>query len=792
MTVSKVQEAKRLYDLGFGVHWLRPNDKIPVKPGWTSDERDPYGLLKQDYVKGYNIGTKLGKPSHVGLGYLAVIDVDVKGSEKRHRKNAEAWVRENLPGLLDEAPITLSGRGNGSMHIWLLTEEPLESRKLFASNEEVEVYMPSAKSTTRQLEVLGKKKVQEGWRLRPAFEIDFMSKGRQVVLPPSTHPDTGKEYRWKRPITSTDDLQVVDVEKLIEALPAKKSVGRPKGGTVTTKHEIVDVDESVLDMRLEPKVLAGIYEGEGVNDRSAFCLTIALSMVRARFTDAEILGVLTKREFFIGDVAFEHAKTTNRYRAARWAHDYCVRKARTEADAAEVFKAEVKVYETLEEGEAKKQLKRVVTDLGQADWKRYLDRDGNDKLKPTYKNVRLILENAVGTDVFRRDVFAMRDYYGKDTPWGGTCGEMLNDDDPVLIKDWFAHKWKIEPHVNVVNEVMVSVCKANVYHPVREYLESLEWDGVPRISTWLKDYLGAEGKEPYLSAVSRKFLVAAVARVFEPGKKFDHMLILEGLQGIGKSTVGNILAGDSWFLDSLPDLTDKDAALNLQGIWVCEMGELANLRRSDVEVTKAFITRRVDKVRPPYGKRYIESRRQCVFFGTTNAEEYLKDKTGNRRFWPVKVNDVDFAALSRDRDQLWAEALFVYDMVGEKLYLEGEAKEQAGGEQEDRVTEDESDVIYSALSVWWLKLKKARKARAKEAGETLPALKFQLIELFEDFANAEDGVTVSPPLKNYRLDNFKLQQAANALRRLGLVKVKIKGRCWWREQRLVKAVNQFV
>lgn len=784
MILSKLGEAKRLHAMGYAVHWLRPNSKVPVETGWSGDNKDTIQSLIKKYVKGNNVGTKLGKPSKIGKNYLAVIDVDVKGSEKKHKKSAEAWIEETFPGLLATAPITLSGRGNGSMHIWLVVEKPMDSRALFQSSEEVEVFMPSVKSTARQIEVLGAKKVKEGWRLRPAFEIDFMCAGRQVVLPPSVHPDTGKEYKWGRPIEDASSLPLIDIDSILETLPERKrlSAGRPKGGTVT-KQKIKDPDEMELETRLTPEVLSGIYDGENVEDRSAYCLTIALSMVRAKFKDSEILGVLTNREYFIGDVAFQHAKTTNRHRAARWAFDYCVRKARAEVDVSKDFDCEVVVYDTLTPEKAKKQLKEVVSDLGQVDWKKKLDRTDQDKVKPTFKNVKLIIENVVGQKTFVFDEFSRAQTYGLNTPWGGVLGEKIEDADEIKIKDWFSTSgFKFEPNTNLVAEVITQICTSNSFHPVREYLEGIEWDGVNRLDGWLQTYLGAEGDERYLSAVGRKFLVAAVARVYEPGKKFDHMPIFEGLQGIGKSTVGRILAGDKWFYDSELNMNDKDSALNLQGQWIVEMGELANINRQDVRVIKSFVVRQVDKVRPPYGKRMVEIARQCVFFGTTNDDNYLKDKTGNRRFWPVCIPKgavIDLEGLKADRDQLWAEALNVYDL-GEELFLDKEVEAIARGVQETRVIEDTSDVMIDKLQEWKEAIMKARKAYKISNGGKIKPLTFRLIDLFGDFSSEEHGVNITPPLKDYKFDNnLHLQLAAIALKRLGFENYRVgKGKKW--------------
>lgn len=786
MSLSKLGEAKRLHAMGFAIHWLRPNSKVPVESGWTDDKpRDTIKELVKKYQKGFNVGVKLGEPSLVNKKYLSAIDVDIKGTNPKYRRQAIEWIEKNIPGLFGKTPSTLSGRGNGSMHIWVLVDEPMESHKLTSSSEIIEVHMPSTKASRADVEALGKKKTDAGWRRRPAWEVDFMCAGRQVVLPPSIHPDSGKNYRWGKPIEEARDIKFVDLQSLFDDIPKKKSDnGRPRGSSPKKDFDITDPDEMVLERRLKPEVIAGIYEGEGVEDRSAYCLTIALSMVRAKFKDADILGVLTNSEYFIGSVAYEHAKTSNRQRAARWVQDYCIAKARKEADASFEFDCEVKIYNTLSKEKAEKQLKRVTTDLGQVDWKKKLDRTDQDKVKPTFKNLKLIITNIVGANTFVFNEFSRHQTYGLNTPWGGVAGQSIEDVDEVRIKDWFANsQWKIEPNTNLVGEVITQICTSNSFHPVKDYLESLAWDGEPRLSTWMQTYLGAVGDETYLSAVSKKFLVAAVARIYEPGRKFDHMPIIEGMQGKGKSTVGRILAGEKWFYDSELNLHDKDSALNLQGQWIIEMGELANINRADVRTIKSFVVRQVDKVRPPYGKRMIESARQCVFFGTTNDDSYLKDKTGNRRFWPIEIPDdaeIDLEGLKRDRDQLWAEAMIAYE-CGETLYLAKDVESLAKVVQESRVVEDASDGMLDRIRGWKIAVIKARKAHRKNTGKKPQPLRFKLGDLFEEFSSEETGVNIPPPLKDYKPDNnAHLQWAATALRKLGFEKYASNGRNWWR------------
>src|SRR4051794_13268130 len=224
------------------------------------------------------------------------------------------------------------------------------------------------------------------------------------------------------------------------------------------------------------------------------------------------------------------------------------------------------------------------------------------------------------------------------------------------------------------------VATQHPHRPVREYLDGLEWDGTERLDSWLATCLGAmaePGREAYLRQIGRKSLIQAVARIAEPGCKADHMPVLRGPQGIGTSSAIRALAvREEWFADEIADLGSKDAAQDLAGKWVIEVPELAAIRGREVERVKAFTSRSTDHYRPSYGRRSQDHPRQCVFFGTTNADTYLQDETGNRRSWPITAGEIDLAALIRDRDQLWAEAVAAY-RAGETWWLDREAERAA-------------------------------------------------------------------------------------------------------------------
>jgi predicted P-loop ATPase len=244
----------------------------------------------------------------------------------------------------------------------------------------------------------------------------------------------------------------------------------------------------------------------------------------------------------------------------------------------------------------------------------------------------------------------------------GRTPRPVTDSDINDLQHWVQYAGLRKVTKATVQQV-VDICAAkHTYHPIRDWLDDLRWDGGYRLDSWLTVYLGAE-PNPYTSSVGAMFLISMVARIFAPGCKADHMIVLEGDQGTLKSTACKVLAGEAYFSDDLPPIESKDAKQHLAGKWLIEIAEMHAFTRAEINHLKSFITRTEEKYRRPWGDNDVAEKRQCIFIGTTNADSYLRDETGGRRFWPVKtgaIKAIDIEALKRDRDQLFAEAVNRY------------------------------------------------------------------------------------------------------------------------------------
>jgi putative DNA primase/helicase len=245
------------------------------------------------------------------------------------------------------------------------------------------------------------------------------------------------------------------------------------------------------------------------------------------------------------------------------------------------------------------------------------------------------------------------------------------DVDTVRACSWLARKYGVDFSIGGIEAAVSVVAERTIVHPVRDWLDSLRWDGKPRLGGLFVDYFGAFDS-PYARGVGARFAIGAVARIYQPGSKVDCTPVLEGPQGRGKSTGMQKLVGAQWYFDSPFTMGDKDGYQQLRGKWVGELGELHSLSRSDMNRAKTFLTATADTYRPSYARRAKDFKRQCVFCGNTNnTAPWLRDETGNRRFWPIRCGTIDLAAIERDRGQLWAEARARYES-GERWHVDTE------------------------------------------------------------------------------------------------------------------------
>ena len=325
------------------------------------------------------------------------------------------------------------------------------------------------------------------------------------------------------------------------------------------------------------------------------------------------------------------------------------------------------------------------------DWAGQLTCNKNGKFDNTINNVQLIMEHDAGLrGKYFYDTFKERMTVCGDLPWCKLADRMTTtwtDTDDAGLRNFLEIKYEIVNTMKIGDAVLLAM-QSCMRHPVREYLLGLKWDGVARADTIFIDYLGAEDTE-YTRTVTRKALIGAVARIMQPGCKHDHILVLVGPQGCRKSTTLAKL-GKSWFSDSFYTVQGKEAYEQIQGFWLIEMGEMAATRKAELESIKQFVSKQSDSYRAAYAKRTQERPRQCAFFGTTNDDEFLRDATGGRRFWPVTVTDKgretgDYFT-AEIVDQVWAEIVMRYS-AGENWYLDNAKIEAVARQIQDAHTE---------------------------------------------------------------------------------------------------------
>jgi hypothetical protein len=478
---------------------------------------------------------------------------------------------------------------------------------------------------------------------RRAWEIELFGTSKQAVLPPSIHPDTGQPYRWQRQIDFAlvslgigptlhfhqDPLPEVEADKAEPNWPRIRSALEAIPGDGADYHEWVSIGMA-------------LHGAAGGSDE-AFAMWCDWAKQDPRFNEREHRAKWRsfKRSGTGIGTLFHIAKEHG------WTPPEPVYEFDDLPALPEPAKPKIGIM---------------------------LARNGDPK--PTLHNAILVLKKVNRDQGYSIRKNAMT---GQDEWRAGP----INDADLGLIRVAIEQAGMHVAGAELTASAVRAVAELNSYHPVRDWLAALPpHDGRPRLDGWLTDYMGAEAT-PYSRAVGRAFLVAMVARVMQPGCKHDHVLVLGGSQGIGKSTACQILGG-AWAGDNMPSIRDgaKEAGLYLKGHWLVELAELAPSRKAEAEDLKAFLSRSTDEIRAPYARRADVVPRQCVFVGTTNETAFLKDVTGGRRFWPVTCGaKIETEALARDREQLFAEAFAAFN-AREVWHLTPEMERQASLEQE--------------------------------------------------------------------------------------------------------------
>ena len=341
----------------------------------------------------------------------------------------------------------------------------------------------------------------------------------------------------------------------------------------------------------------------------------------------------------------------------------------------------------------------MASNVGFDGWKGNLTRTEKGKLQSSLGNAQIILTN----DRSWNDVLAYNEFLGdivtrKLPPWpkdlkpqGLKIGEWV-DNDTARAAIWIERTYGVAVKKTDVGMALRVVAERRKFHPIREWLDGLKWDRFRRCDNFLTKCAGADDT-PYVRAVAKNFLIGAVARIYQPGAQVDSMPVFEGKQGVRKTSMLRSLFGEEWFMSTNIEIGEKDSYQVLQQKWCVEFGELDALSRAEVSRIKQYISERTSRYRPSYGSKAIDFPRQCVFAGTTNADTYLKDDTGARRFWPVVIPGVllldgslgvDLVVLERMREQLWAEAVFRYKKKEEWHLKDPNLVIEAARQAEDR------------------------------------------------------------------------------------------------------------
>ena len=729
-------------EIGAAIHWLHPRKKAPIGNAWQEAPVATVEELRATHKPGNNVGVRLGEPSHLIDGsYLHLIDIDIRDAELA----GEAWEKfaELFPGVDPESlPCVMSGSGGESRHLYFTTDKPFYSKKLAVSEGKHRTY--------------DKKKKRDVWHYD--WEIELFGTSKQAAMPPSIHPDTLKPYEWIRdfpfegielgcgPSIDSAAIERIDVAETTKFSFEDREPLTFKQGQLERELEEIPI-EHIEDYHDWVALGMALHHQFGGSDRGYHFWVECSKRDESGFAQNDMRDLRYKYKTFGRNRRQPVTMATVRQwvidaRAAALVHEFDDLDDAFEGDTDDMGDAD-DIDAMLGGPEPEKKTQDDMEALlGAKDdelpWQSLLDHNEEGAIRPNLHNVELIVRNdprLVGLpriNEFTQET-VQRDPPGHKAPRRKNAakpvrqlsgrvwevedrlnGELWSDD-----RDFAVRSILEAPHTQGGYGIKVSdrdlraatvlAASDHAFHPVREYLESHDWDGNVRAETLFIDYLGAEDNS-YNRDIARMMLIGAVARIYEPGHKFDFAVIIEGLQGKGKSTFIKIL-GQNWFAELDGDFHDSKQMIELmQGAWIMEIPELSGFTRSDVRAIKAFISRQKDKARLAYARRAGEFPRQCIFIGSTNDREYLKDDTGGRRFWPIMCNVgmIDFDRLKANIDQIWAEAKALYREMRKSqphgdlpLFLsDDESRATAERLQESRRVESVDDAVAGRIEAW--------------------------------------------------------------------------------------------
>lgn len=584
--------------------WCKSPGKQPISNSWQKRDKPEDPSL---YRPGCNLGLRTGMQP-IGV-FLVCLDVDCPDV---------AELEKLAPG--SDWPATLvarSGRNGGGYHF------------LYS--------WPSGLPYPRN-----------GVKLSGTL-IDIRSEGGQFVVAPSTHPDSGLQYTW---ITDSDiaELPVGIAENILSIQNEIKVSGtgaRPNASVVSATSSVAASSETDLfDISASRfKTLLRRLSNRNSNTALAF-----ENMLHNR-----PIAESGHRDDTITRMCFALAQEVPNANPDSIAKHF--EESLSLLAAISPFSAPCDVSAKFRSACAK--LSQAIPEV------QLLTSQNGNPVTCIHNVMQVMRFDKSITGRFAYNKFSECVVINRPLPWDkdqdpNHYPRSFCDEDTTHLAQYLMQHHRLNASTSMIFESLKAVSRDNEFHPVQEYLLDLHWDGVPRLSSWLQQVTGCIDSD-YTRKIFKWWMMSAVMRVASPGCQADYCLILEGPQGAGKSQLLKALAGRDWFTDECSDFASKDASIDIAGKWIIELAELATVQGAkDQNVVKRFVTRSIDRHRPPFGRVSIDIPRQCVFAGTTNDSEYLIDTTGNRRFWPVAigVEEIDIEQVRADRDQLWAEAAY--------------------------------------------------------------------------------------------------------------------------------------